>query len=162
MKKIKINCTLLLAIVLIIVSCSTDDDSNNSNITAEIYGKWKILESNYGGERETLDECSLLETLQFFENNELEIKEYEQTGNTTSCSEVGPDVFLDFSIENNVLTYTNPTGGFNGGIFTRKFNIIELTEQTLKLELYYERDGFEEDGNLPNNEIWLSTWTRLN
>ena len=162
MKKIKFNSRLLFFIPFLIISCSSDDDSNDSNINTEIYGKWKISESIYGGETETLDECGLLETFEFFENNKLDIKEYDQIGSNANCTEVGLNILLDYSVDGNILTYTNPTGGFNGGEFTRKLTILELTEQTLQLELYYEIDGFEEDGDLPNDEIWISSWAKIN
>ena len=161
MKKIKMNYKMLLIIPFLGISCSSDD-SNDSNISAEIFGKWKISSSIYGGNTENLDQCELLETFEFFENNKLDIKEYDQIGNNTNCTEVGGNTLLDYSVVNNVLTYTNPTGGYSGGEFTMKFYIRELSNQNLKLELFYEIDGYGQEGNVPANEIWISNWTKVN
>jgi hypothetical protein len=162
MKKIKLTYKLFVIIPLILMSCSSDDDINDSQISAEIYGTWNISSSIYAGETESLDECELLETFEFFENDKLDIREYDMIGNNTECTLVGGNTLLDYSVENNILTYTNPTGGYNGGEFTKKFHIRVLNDQSLKLELFYEIDGFGEEGNISNDEIWISNWTRIN
>ena len=162
MKKIKLTYKLFAIIPLIFMSCSSDDETYDSQISAEIYGTWNISSSIYAGEAESLDECDLLETFEFFENDKLDIREYYMIGNNTECTLVGGNTLLDYTVENNILSYTNPTGGYNGGEFTKKFYIRELNDQILKLELYYEIDGFGEEGNVSIDEIWISNCTKIN
>ena len=161
MKKTKLLLSLPI-ITLLFFSCSNNDDTNDSKINGEIYGKWKISSSIYNGQTENLDACELLETLEFFENNKLDIDEYDIVGNNTDCTPVGSSDLINYSKSNDILTWTNPAGGFSGGEFTLKFYIRELTEQKLKLELFYELDGFGNDGNVPNDEIVITSYTKIN
>lgn len=161
MKKTKLFLTLSIS-ALLLFSCSNNDNSNDSNTSGKIYGKWKISSSIYNGQTENLNACELLETLEFFENNKLDINEYDIIGNSTYCTLVGSNNLINYTKTNEVLTWTNPTGGYSGGEFTLKFYIRELTEQKLKLELFYELDGFGADGNIPNDEITITSYTKVN
>ncbi len=151
----------LLLTSIVLFSCSSDD-STRSISQDEIFGKWGLTDITFQGQSVNPDECELMLTYEFLENNILDIKEYDAIGNNPNCVLVSGNSTISFSLEGNVISYTNPTGGFTGGEYTIKLNIVELSAQTLKLEAFYEIDGFEEDGTIPQSERYVNIFTKIN
>ena len=137
--------------VFMITSCGSDD---NDNAQADhLVGKWTLSQSIFNGEQEPLTECDKKETFDFSNDNRLIITTYSGA----NCST--PDAtILDYTYENNIVTYTNPTGGYDGGEFTRKYKVNRLTGSNLELELFYEIDGFGEEGEL--SDKWVTVWIK--
>ncbi len=153
----------LLLTSIVLFSCSSDD-STRSISQDEIFGKWALTDITFQGTSVNPDDCELMLTYEFLENNTLDINEYDAIGNNPNCVLVSGNETITYTIDGNVLTYINPTGGFNGGEFVQKLNILELNAQSLKLELFYEIDGFEDDGEgtIPEPERFVDIFTKIN
>jgi len=142
----------LLAIAFIFLSCKSDDETKNV-IADKIIEEWTYSKSVFNGTNEDLSNCDKKQTWNFRPNNTLLMTFYVEP----DCEYIVTST-LQYSVENNIITYSNPTGGHNGGEFTRKFRINSITDDKMELDLIYEVDGIGEEGNL--NDRWVTTWVK--
>ena len=148
----KLYTLLFVVFIFTFSACSSDDESSKIN-TEQLFGKWTLNQSIYNGQQETLSDCDKKQTFDFSNDNRLIITTY--SGNNCNT----PDAtVLNYTFSNNVITYTNPTGGFTGGEFTRKYRVNKLTNNNLEIELFYEIDGTGEEGEL--SDKWITVWVK--
>ena len=148
MKKL---CTVLF-IALILNSCNSDDAAKDAYVD-KVIGEWTYSKSMYNGVEEELSNCDKMQTWNFRSNNTLLMTFYVEP----DCAYIVTST-LQYSVENDIITYSNQTGGGNGGEFTRKYKIISITDNKMELDLIYEIDGIGEEGTLTNRLI--TTWVK--
>ncbi len=130
MKKFSI---LFIALTLVLTtSCSSDD---SKPLSASIIGTWKMI-SDIEDDDEFVEEgdCDVLYS---FTQNTISIEEYAGS----DCSELVPnsDNTWAYSIVNNVIIGFD-SEEYQGEITNYDYEIIELTETTLKIK--YEDEGY--------------------
>lgn len=141
-------------------SCSSDDDSSLNS--GDIIGNWKL--TNYNDpwindieELEDLEPCESLQKRAFSSENITTLTYYY--GNNCQYQGTRND---QFSISGNVLTITEPNGGYNPNTdYVVKYNIRTLNATTLVLEGFYVDEGDGYNPNIPQNERFTETWTRI-
>jgi len=132
-------------------SCDTENETIDP-ATIKIVGEWKLEKKNINGSEVTLSECDKKETYMFDSSIHL-------TTNTFSgdlCDSISTANWV-YDITNNILSYSNQTAGHNGSEFTRRFHVLDLSDDTMELELFYEVNGIGEEGNIKDKirTIWV-------
>lgn len=133
------------------LSCDNEDETIDT-ATIKIIGTWKLEKKSINDSEVTLSECDKKETYIFDSSIHL-------TTNTYSgdlCDSISTSNWV-YDITNNILSYSNQTAGHNGSEFTRRFHVIDLSDDTMELELFYEVDGIGEEGDLQDKTrtIWV-------
>ena len=147
---------LPLVILFLISSCSTDNESTDTSIS--IIGEWEIIDfqSNISGP----EECEMLKQREFKSGNSLE-KTYFYGNN---CENTTVNNKWTYTITDGKLFTKEPNGGFNPAKdYIFNYNILQLTETTLKTELYFVDEGV--DGFTPedieSDERLIETWQKI-
>src|SRR5690554_796288 len=141
-------------IIISAFSCFSSCDKEDETIdpaTIKIVGEWKLEKKSINDSEVTLSECDKKKTYMFDSSIHL-------TTNTYSgdlCDSISTSNWV-YDITNNILSYSNQTAGHNGSEFTRRFHVIDLSDDAMELELFYEVDGIGEEGNLRDKirTIW--------
>ena len=134
-----------------LLSCDTENETIDP-ATIKITGTWKLEKKSINNSEVTLSECDKKETYMFDSSIHL-------TTNTYSgdlCDSISTANWV-YDITNNILSYSNQTAGHNGSEFTRRFHVIDLSDNTMELELFYEVDGIGEEKDLQDKirTIWV-------
>src|SRR5690606_11619236 len=134
-----------------LLSCDTENETIDP-ATIKITGTWKLEKKSINNSEVTLSECDKKETYMFDSSIHL-------TTNTYSgdlCDSISTSNWV-YDITNNILSYSNQTAGHNGSEFTRRFHVIDLSNDTMELELFDEVDGIGEEGNIQDKirTIWV-------
>lgn len=135
-----------------LLSCDTENETIDP-ATIKITGTWKLEKKSINNSEVTLSECDKKETYMFDSSIHL-------TTNTYSgdlCDSISTANWV-YDITNNILSYSNQTAGHNGSEFTRRFHVIDLSDNTMELELFYEVDGIGEEGNIQDKI--RTTWVK--
>lgn len=158
---------LFLAVSMVMVSCSSDDNKsiNVDPDPASLVGKWKFSRAWFNGQEEDLG-CEESTTYDFKAGNVIAIDEY--FGSAGNCDHSLSTIAYSYS--NNTITISNPTGGYDGGLYMVKYEILSMTEDKLKIEAVYETDevvpgnGPYEDspyeGDIPEQYRWTKEFSK--
>lgn len=140
MKKINLLIVLILS-TLIFTSCSSDDD-NSSNNQGNIIGEWQLNKVTHSDGEVSLSNCQKQQTLTFLENGDI-INYYVDNEPCNFSTQT-----FQYSIDEDELTFSIPGEGINGGTFIIKFNILELTNNKLVIQDFYDN----EEGEYPESD----------
>ncbi|WP_438710400.1 lipocalin family protein [Aquimarina muelleri] len=146
---------LTLLISTIFTSCSSDDD-NNGITEANLIGKWQHTNSIENGEEAILDECDLMDTIEFKANNVITTMTFytnivvENSQTTTTCKEDSSETGK-WSLSGEIVTNV-----FENEPYTGK--VLELTNTTLKIE--YTDEYKDQEGNTVT-DTHIDTYKRI-
>ncbi|WP_445957339.1 lipocalin family protein [Yeosuana sp.] len=149
---------LTLLTICFIISCSSNDEKSTDS--SDLLGKWLItqldFEDNY-----SYPNCAVNNnTYEFISNGDLVYKYV--TG--SNCTQTGTNNYK-YTVDGNVLTKTEPNGGYNpNNDYIEKFNIKVLTETKLILEAYYVDEGLDNgEGiiNIPKEDRREEIWEKI-
>ena len=152
MKIRMVSCMLFLSTVTLLTACDKEDENIDTS-TTKILGKWNLDKKSINGSEIVLSECEKKETYEFKSSYQLSTTSY--AGDL--CDTVKSINWL-YDITNNRLSYSNQTAGNNGGELTRRYNIVNLTDVSMQLELISEVGGSGEDGDVEDKII--TTWVK--
>jgi len=143
---------LFLFSVTLLTACEKEDENIDTS-TTKILGKWNLDKKSINGAEMVLTECEKKETYDFKSSFQLSTISY--TGDL--CDIVTSSNWV-YDITNNRFSYSNQTAGHNGGELTRRYNLINLTDDNMQLELISEVDGIGEEGDVKDKIV--TTWVK--
>lgn len=152
---------LLFVAALAAFGCSSDETGRSASIDADsIVGKWRLVSKTISGEPTEISDCQQLHPFVFF-NADMTSSETEGYPEGGSCDSYEYD--YAYTVNGNVLNEVELGGGSIP--FERKQRIIDLTEETLVLKLYYTRQenpsGGVDEQTYPESEQVVSTFERV-
>lgn len=149
---------LSLLFVFTLFSCSSSDDSGESNSSSgSILGTWRRT-NVFMGKQEYVSECDKKTNWTFNIDKSCRMITYEAPA--SNCVEVNNGL-INYDYASKILTTTNPTGGINHGLFQVKYNVISISDSSLKIEAYYEIDGENPEGIIPENERYTYQFVKV-
>lgn len=165
MKKI----VLFFAAAMIAVSCSDDDSSSTQRVTidpTDLIGKWQFSRTWVNGQEYDLN-CEAETTYEYKNEGVLTIDEHY--GTVGDCDN---DVSnQSYNYDDGVIIISNLHGGYDGGPYKVKYQILSYSEDKLKVEAIYETDevvpgnGPYEDqpyeGDIPQQYRWVNEYNRI-
>jgi len=137
--------TFLLFGLALLAACSGDDSKTVND--GDILGTWRLNQEFVAGNEIDLNSCETQTTYTFGTSTVFIDESYQDNGGCDSDTST-----ISYSTSGSELTITNPNGGFTGGEFTVKYQVLSLTDSQLKLKEIYEVDGFEDDGSIPESQ----------
>ena len=122
---------LFLACTITLTSCGSDDDTESSNEDL-IIGTWQFVSSSSNGIPNTdINECDLMDTLQFTETMLTEAYHYGE-----NCEEIETDTAI-YSIDGDQISVT-----YTGDNETLIATIETLNNNTLSIKYVEEGDTY--------------------
>lgn len=152
MKIRTISYMLFLSSFSLFTACDKEDENIDTS-TTKILGKWNLVKKSINGSEIVLSECDIKEIYDFKSSVHLTTVSY--TGDL--CDIVTSSNWV-YDLTNNRLSYSNQNAGQNGGELTRRFNVVNLTDDNMQLELISEVGGIGEDGNVEDKIV--TTWVK--
>lgn len=150
------NILSIIIFLFLIFACSSNDESTDNSIS--ITGKWQII--SYEDNATALTGCDALGQREFKTGGNL--TETYFSGN--DCQTTSINSSWNYTISDGKLFTTEPNGGNNANQdYIINYNIIQLSETNLKLELYFIDegvDGFTAE-DIPVNERSIETWEKI-
>jgi len=151
----------IFIISVLFLSCNKDDDNVSIN-QENLIGKWKI--TNYqDSEISNLEEliqyepCGGQDVFDFSTNGIL----YFSYAYGDDCSRTGTNN-LKYDLSGNVLTTIEEDGGYNPNTdYVIKYQVITITDSTLILKAVYVDDGFGDNPDLSNEEMFTVSFKRI-
>ena len=146
------NFMLFLFSVYLFSSCEQEDEIVE-NLTYKVLGKWSLDNKKINGSDIALSKCEKDETYEFKSSIHLTTISYsgDLCDNVTSANWV-------YDITDNIFSYSNQTAGHNGSELTRRYNVLNLTEDNMQLELIFEVDGIGDEGDVVDKVV--TTWVK--
>lgn len=164
MKKI----LFFIATAMIAVSCSDDDGSvARVNIDPQnLIGKWQFSRAWINNQEYDLN-CASETTYEFKNEGVLTIDEHY--GELGDCNNDVSSISYNYSDGEIIISSLH--GGYDGGVYKVKYQILSMTDEKLKIEAIYETDevvpghGPYEDapyeGDIPQQYRWVNEYTKI-
>lgn len=159
----KLYTLLAIAFVSVFVFSCSSDDNGSKNITADqMIGKWIITDYSDSqikslAELVKVEPCGDRDVFDFSTNGIL----YFSYAYGTNCSSSGTNN-LKYSLSGNLLTTVEEGAGYNPNTdYIVKYQVVAVTSSTLILKAVYVDDGYGDNPDLSNEEMFTVSFKRI-